>query len=76
MPLILKQKEIKSKNLKVSVPMELFGKIEEYCAWAQITETDHFFKEAAKYVLAKDREWKAHKSTFEKEEEVAKLGDF
>jgi|SaaInlStandDraft_6_1057023.scaffolds.fasta_scaffold20785_2 hypothetical protein len=61
MPLISKQKISKNKTIKASVSSELFAEIDEYCKWADISDHNHFLKEAIEYVFLKDKEWRAHK---------------
>lgn len=62
MPLIEKQKDQKFKTIKVSVPVELFREIEEYCSWAEIKEHSFLLTQAVEYVFSKDKEWRNKKN--------------
>lgn len=57
MPLIKPKAVIEYVTRKINVPKQLLEKIEHYCEWAEIQEVDHFFSEAAKQILQKDREY-------------------
>jgi hypothetical protein len=41
---------------------ELKSEIDAYCAWAGIEDQNHFFSEATKIVLEKDKEWRNHRT--------------
>jgi hypothetical protein len=47
-------------KLKVEISAEIIEKIRNYCEWANISSIDYFIEEAACFVFAKDKEWKAH----------------
>lgn len=41
---------------------DLIAEIDRYCVWAGLADTTEFLAQAAVYVLAKDKEWQAHKT--------------
>ena len=60
MALIPKEKKIEKIDVRIKMDQNLKKKIEGYCNWAGIEDMNHFFSEAAKVVLAKDKEWRTH----------------
>ena len=49
-----------------TISAEIFEKIEEYCAWANIEDIGYFIEEAASFVFAKDKEWKDHQRSIKR----------
>lgn len=63
MALITPKKQIETKKIKLEITNETFLEIEKYCSWVGIDDLNHFFEEAAKLVLLKDKDWKSHQSS-------------
>lgn len=63
MALITAKKKIINKKLNLEIDQEIFLEINKYCEWVGISNIDHFFEEAAKLVLLKDKDWKKHQSS-------------
>jgi hypothetical protein len=62
MPLITTSSSAKTQQLKLKINTDLVEELKNYCLWAGMENNlDHFFTEAAKMVLHKDREWIAAK---------------
>ncbi len=57
MPLIKPKTVVEYIARKISIPKTLSEEVERYCEWAEIQEVDHFFSEAAKEVLKRDKEY-------------------
>lgn len=57
MPLIKPKAIINYVTKKIKISKKLAEEIEYYCEWAEIQEVDHFFAEAAKEILKRDREY-------------------
>jgi hypothetical protein len=67
MALISKPSETKLNDVKIKLTTSLLNEIEQYCEWAGFTDdVNHFFVNAATFVLTKDKEWKAFKKTKKK----------
>ncbi|WP_028388049.1 hypothetical protein [Legionella fairfieldensis] len=66
MPIINGTRVQKKEKIKAEISSETFDKINEYCAWANITDIGFFIEEAASFVFAKDRDWKLHKKAAKK----------
>lgn len=61
MALITKENKIQKINLKIKINQDIKSEVDAYCIWAGIEDQNHFFSEAAKVVLAKDKDWHQHK---------------
>lgn len=68
MALISKARFNQKEKLKVEVSSEVLQKIEAYCQWSAIDDISFFIEEAACYVFAKDKEWKAFQKQAKKAE--------
>ena len=62
MALITPKKQIETKKIKLNITIETFLEIEQYCSWAEV-DLNHFFEEASKLVLLKDKDWKSYQSS-------------
>ena len=69
MPIINGMRFQKKDKIKAEINSEIFDKISEYCAWANIDDMGFFIEEAASFVFAKDRDWKQHKKASKKRSE-------
>ena len=49
-------------KVKFNFDTEIYEEIEKYCKWATIEDLGIFFKQAAMYVLQKDKDWKLYKN--------------
>lgn len=61
MAIINGNRAFKKSELAVEVNTEVLEEIKAYCAWANISDISFFFEEAATFVFAKDKEWKANR---------------
>lgn len=61
MALIAKEQKIEKTNIRIKMDQNLNKEIEGYCSWAGIEDINHFFSEAAKIILSKDKDWCQHK---------------
>lgn len=61
MVLIAKEQKIEKIDLRIKINQTLKKEIDGYCSWAGIEDMNHFFSEAAKIVLTKDKDWRQHK---------------
>lgn len=68
MALISKARFNQKEKIKVEISSEVLQKIEEYCQWSKIDDISFFIEEAACYVFAKDKEWKAFQKQAKKAE--------
>ena len=68
MALISKARFNQKEKIKIEVSTEVLQKIEAYCQWSQIDDISFFIEEAACYVFAKDKEWKAYQKQVRKAE--------
>ena len=68
MPIINSNHLQKKAKLKIRLNSEIFDKINEYCAWANITDISLFIKEAANLVFAKYRDWKQYHKALKKKQ--------
>lgn len=59
MALISSKSQNAKQKIKAQIDTAVLEEIQSYCAWAGV-EMDFFFEEAARFVFAKDKEWKAH----------------
>ena len=66
MALISKARCNQKEKIKVEVSSEVLQKINAYCKWSKINDVSFFIEEAACYVFAKDKEWKAHQKQAKK----------
>lgn len=53
-------------KLKVEISAEILEKIRNYCQWSDIASIDYFIEEAACFVFAKDKDWKAHQKSIKR----------
>lgn len=71
MALISKARFNQKEKIKVDVSSEVLKKIEAYCQWSQIEDISFFLEEAACYVFAKDKDWKAFQKKAKKAEKAS-----
>lgn len=50
-------------NRKLRFKKSLIDEISAYCKWSGILSENHFFEEAAAFVLKKDKDWQKAKIT-------------
>ena len=62
MALIAKEIKIEKIDLRIKIDQNIKTEIESYCSWAGIEDLNHFFSEAAKVVLSKDKDWRNYKT--------------
>lgn len=60
MALISKEQKIEKIDLRIKINQNVKSEIDSYCHWAGIEDLNHFFSEAAKVVLSKDKDWVKH----------------
>ncbi len=60
MALISKEQKIEKIHLRIKMDQKIKTKVDAYCHWAGIEDLNHFFSEAAKVVLSKDKDWVKH----------------
>lgn len=58
MALISNKSQNSKLKIKAQIDATVLEEIKSYCAWASV-EMDFFLEEAARFVFAKDKEWKA-----------------
>ena len=61
MPLLNPVIEDKEVNKKYRFKKTLIEEISAYCRWSNVGSDNHFFIEAAQYILKKDKEWQKSK---------------
>ncbi|WP_133126975.1 hypothetical protein [Legionella nagasakiensis] len=71
MPIINGTRFQKKEKIKAEINSEIFAKINEYCAWANIDDIGFFIEEAASFVFAKDKDWKQYQKSSRKRTEQA-----
>ena len=57
MPLIKPKVVVEYVTRKINISKNLSEEVERYCEWAEIQEVDHFFSEAARQILKRDKEY-------------------
>lgn len=57
MALISKEIKIEKTDFRVRIDQNIKAEIDAYCNWAGIEDINHFFSEAVKIILAKDKDW-------------------
>jgi hypothetical protein len=62
MPLLNPTKINEKKTVKILQETQLLEDIQRYCKWCAIASLDEFYAQAARFVLAKDKEWVAFQS--------------
>lgn len=67
MALINGNKLGKKERIKTEISAETLKKIEQYCAWANISDIGFFIEEAAHFVFSKDKDWKQQQKKLKKE---------
>ena len=71
MPIINKPSGISKAKIKFEISNKLKEEIDEYCAWADFEKNhEHFFVEAAEYLLSKDKEWQHKRKQKVKENQL------
>lgn len=71
MPIISGISSQKKSKIKAEINSEIAGKIQEYCAWANIDDISFFIEEAASFIFAKDKDWKQYQKASKKRTEAA-----
>lgn len=71
MALISKARFNQKEKIKIELSSEVLQKIEAYCQWSHIDDMSFFLEEAACYVFAKDKEWKAFQKHAKKAEKAS-----
>lgn len=61
MALISKEQKIEKIDIRIKMDQNLKKNIDGYCNWAGIEDMNHFFAEAAKVILSKDKDWRQYK---------------
>lgn len=61
MAIINGERAQKKNTVTLEINADVLEQIKAYCAWANISDISWFVEEAACYVFAKDKEWKANK---------------
>ncbi|AHE66513.1 hypothetical protein [Legionella oakridgensis] len=69
MPIINGTRSQKKEKIKAEINSEIYAKINEYCAWANIDDIGFFIEEAASFIFAKDKDWKHHQKSAKKRTE-------
>lgn len=59
MAIINGTRAFKKSEAVIEINAEVLDQVKAYCAWANISDISFFFEEAATFVFAKDKEWKA-----------------
>jgi hypothetical protein len=72
MPIINGNRFQKKEKIKAEISSETFEKIQQYCAWADISDIGFFIEEAASFIFSKDRDWKQHLKSSKKRTEKVK----
>lgn len=63
MAIINGERAQKKSDISIEINTNVLEQIKSYCEWANISDISWFLEEAACYVFAKDKEWKALKKT-------------
>lgn len=61
MALIKKPQTSDKVPMSIRIPKGVKAEVKEYCQWVGFKDYGHFYTEAAKMVLLKDKEWQAEK---------------
>jgi hypothetical protein len=61
MAIISAKRAFKKTNVNLEVSYDILEEMKAYCSWAGISELSYFVEEAASFIFAKDKEWKANK---------------
>ena len=67
MPLISHTKAFKKEKIKTELNIETVAKINAYCEWASIDDIGFFIEEAAHFIFAKDKDFKAHQKALKRQ---------
>lgn len=62
MALIEKKQKTEKADVRIKINQSIKNEVEAYCSWAGIEGLNHFFSEAAKVVLSKDKDWRQYKA--------------
>ena len=62
MALLTKEQKKEKTSIRIKIDQNLKKNLDDYCSWAGIEDMNHFFAEAAKIVLEKDKEWRNYKA--------------
>ena len=65
MALISPKKTTEITKVKLEISNTTFTEIQDYCSWAGVADMNHFFEEAAKFILIKDKDWKNYQAEVE-----------
>lgn len=68
MPLISTTKVFKKEKIKIELNSETIAQINAYCEWASIDNIGFFIEEAAHFIFAKDKGFKAHQKALKQQE--------
>ena len=71
MPIINGTRSQKKEKIKAEINSDIYEKISDYCAWADIDDIGFFIEEAAIFIFAKDKDWKQHLKATKKRAEHA-----
>lgn len=72
MALISNTKSSKKEKIKLELNAEVLANIRTYCEWAAIDDMAFFVEEAACFIFAKDKEFKAAQKALKKAAKAAK----
>lgn len=67
MAIISSKRPAQKEKIKTMVCSETVKQINEYCEWANIDDIGFFIEESASFIFSKDKEWKDHKRSKNKE---------
>lgn len=62
MALLKSSEKTRKKQLRINIQESIADEAKTYCDWANISQLDDFFEQAAQYIFKKDKEWKQYKS--------------
>jgi len=60
MPIIKSTEQTEKELIRINIEKSIAEKIRRYCEWAGVKKIDEFFKQAAEFVLSKDKDWHLH----------------
>ena len=67
MAIINGKRSTQKDRIKAMVCSDTVKQINEYCEWANIDDIGFFIEESAAFIFSKDKEWKDHKRSKNKE---------
>ncbi|KTC94913.1 hypothetical protein [Legionella feeleii] len=67
MPLINNKISQRKEKIKVEINSDTLAQINAYCQWASIDDIGFFIEEAAHFIFAKDKDFKAHQKAIKRQ---------